>query len=231
MVQITSHNLEVVAWRGLLLWPDTCQLWSLAQHQLLCPWQERFIKFKWFFSNPKQYVGLCYSLFLILIPAATVRAMQYTSVTGRAPFVPYIQYILACTHAQTYTQSLIKVKKIVYPKKILTSQISLLLFFCYFGSYLQAFCVFIYSSLTSLHSLPSWYSLLVKHLGVGVIGAGRPKEDQQRKGCSCCGLAACFIIILLPACLEFGAHWLSCKVRNHNFLKDVWVMQLFTAEL
>lgn len=68
---------------------------------------------------------------------------------------------------------------------------------------------------------PSWYSLLVKHLGVGVIGAGRPKEDQQRKGCSCCGLAACFIIILLPACLEFGAHWLSCKVRNHNFLKNV----------
>lgn len=93
--------------------------------------------------------------------------------------------------------------------------------FSYLRSYLQAFCVFIYSSLTSLHSLPSWYSLLVKHLGVGVIGAGRPKEDQQRKGCSCCGLAACFIIILLPACLEFGAHWLSCKVRNHNFLKNV----------
>lgn len=55
----------------------------------------------------------------------------------------------------------------------------------------------------------------------GALGAGGPGEDQRRKGCSCCGLAACFIIIPLPACSGFAAHRASCKVRNHNFLKNV----------
>lgn len=94
----------------------------------------------------------------------------------------------------------------------------LLLLFSLFSSYLPSSFV---SFLFPCHpSLPSWYGLLVKYLG-GKLGAGRPKEDQQRKGCSCCGLAACFIIIPLPACLGFGAHRASCGVRIHNFLKNV----------
>lgn len=47
-------------------------------------------------------------------------------------------------------------------------------------------------------------------------GGGRPEEDQQRNGCSCCGLAACFIIILPPECWGFVSHWTSGKIRHRN---------------
>lgn len=104
------------------------------------------------------------------------------------------------------------------------SAASLSLFF----SYLPSSFFFSLSFFSRHPSLPSWYSLLVKYLG-GMLGAGRPKEDQQRKGCSCCGLAACFIIIPLPACLGFGVHRASCKVRIHDFLKNVWVTQVMLS--
>lgn len=75
---------------------------------------------------------------------------------------------------------------------------------------------------------PSWYSGLVKYLGVDPRALKDLSwEDQQRRGCSCCGLAACFIIMPLPVRSGFT----GSKVRNHDYFKNVCVTQCNAAVL
>lgn len=58
---------------------------------------------------------------------------------------------------------------------------------------------------------------------------GLSKTDQQRRGCSCWGLAACFFYNTTVCLFRVGAAWANCKLKNHDFLKYVWVMELIKA--
>lgn len=169
-------------------------------------------------SSPKWCMGL--RSFLWTSP---IRAVQYKSVTGRAPFVPYSTSLHLHMHRlREPTLSSPSQKQHLFfffwfmPLIVVPSAHSLHLFFCF--SFLPLFSFVPMSSFP-----PQLVEFAGKHSGGGVclaLGGG------SASSCCCCGLAACFILMLLPARSEFGAHWVSCEVRNINFLNNVWMMQL-----
>lgn len=134
---LTNLGLEVVAWLGLLLWPDTCPLWSLAQHPLLCPWEEHceIQMFNW----PSQHIRSS----VLCIPFFFLRYTFNSPCTSasQAGLLSYLAYLHTRTHAPTYyTQSpkialpLPSFSPSLYPLTSMPSAASLSLFFSYLPS-------------------------------------------------------------------------------------------------